>query len=681
MPRKNPQPPQSLKLKAASSPAPENSPIMSKRESLSFTTPTSPVVPHDQESSEIVDVIGNEKFFDFEPPLTPNNIKKPVVTTSKKKCPCGKSNKAATYIICSACKQSWHNKCCNCADLDQMDIKKLVHWECPACYVCPALGKSTSPATLHAEIRLMRDSISALTLRDSQHTAYLRQELSQLKEAAAPSKAFDLSSQIDMLQREIADLKMSPPRGEDELPPSVKAAIESATKGLPEAVNTIQESLSTLADHVSLMTKQNPTAPKNQSGIPMPNTVSPHLAKVKTPCKAYESYETEVLPPELKSELLEFIKAHEGEFTSADTENSRQLLYFGEYSYKYTGSEHPARKPPPILMKVLDSVDPKTGDSRTLKANSCLITRYNSGSSHIPMHRDDEAIIDPESHILTVSLGASRTMRFSNNDESQVESLRLEDCSLLVTSRYAQDFWRHGIPPEEEVTTERVSLTFRQIKPQFINSTILLGDSNTSKVSFGTGSGTMGAWVPGKRVKVGHIEALPDAVDIGPYRNIVIHTGINSLNTRYEKKSDAFLIHTLESKCKEYMAVYPRAKIHISTLLPTRLRHLNNHVEYFNRALVEMSYKYNNIRIIDNSMFGDRLSDEHGRWDSIEQRPLVSDTLHLGRKGIRLFAMNIKGAIIGKGISQSRARFNSSQGNYSEALSRGRHHSAPKRIL
>ena len=112
-------------------------------------------------------------------------------------------------------------------------------------------------------------------------------------------------------------------------------------------------------------------------------------------------------------------------------------------------------------------------------------------------------------------------------------------------------------------------------------------------------------------------------------------------------------------------------------LLPTRLRHLNNRVEYFNRALVQMSYKYKNIRIIDNSVFGPHLSDEYGRWDSIAQRPLVSDSLHLGKKGIRMFATNIKGAIIGKSMSQSRSRFNSSQGNYSGALNRGRYHSAP----
>jgi len=91
-----------------------------------------------------------------------------------------------------------------------------------------------------------------------------------------------------------------------------------------------------------------------------------------------------------------------------------------------------------------------------------------------------------------------------------------------------------------------------------------------------------------------------------------------------------------------------------------------------------MSYQYKNIRIIDNSMFGSYLCDEHGRWDTKENRPLVSDSLHLGKKGIRIFAANIKNAVIGKSKSQARARFNASQGRYQGAAATGaaQHHGA-----
>ena len=677
--------PLNLKLKEGSSTVPDENTLSNSTISSPCITPTSftSLEPADTE----VDVTG-EKFYDIEnsplPSPSPNTStsskKKKLTGTTKKRCPCGKSDLNSTYITCSLCKQNWHNRCCNCYDLDQATIRKMGRWECPACYVCPSLGKL--PASIYAEIHSMKDTLSALTMRDSTSSSCMLQEISQLKEAVKQTNGTGLSEKIETLQQQINEL-MTSPHGHSsvkEISPAMKAALESATTVLPESVASIQASLNSLNEQMSsLQSSFKQQNPHCHTPISMkPNTVSPHTTVTETPCKPYESYETHVVSQELKTELLEFIQGVSSEFVSADSDNSRELLYFGDYSYRYPGKELPAKKPPQILMKLLDTVDPKTDENRTLQANSCLVTRYSSGGSHIPMHRDDEAVIDPESHILTVSLGASRTMTFTNNDESQVETLCLEDCSLLVTSRFAQDFWKHGILPEhEDMPSERISFTFRHIAPQFINSTILLGDSNTAKVSFGTGQGTLGAWVPGKRVKVGHIEALPDAKDIGPYRNIVIHTGINSLTSRHQQRSDAFLIHTLEKKCIDYMRVYPRSKIHLSMLLPTRMRYLNDRVDGFNRAIIDMSYKHKNIRIIDNSIFGRNLSDAHGRWDVQDQRPLVSDCFHLGRNGIRIFAMNIKGAVIGKGVSQSRARFNSSHGSYRAAFGRARHQSAP----
>ena len=73
-------------------------------------------------------------------------------------------------------------------------------------------------------------------------------------------------------------------------------------------------------------------------------------------------------------------------------------------------------------------------------------------------------------------------------------------------------------------------------------------------------------------------------------------------------------------------------------------------------------------------MFGDILSDELGRWNNEEQRPLTSDTLHLGKSGIRMLARNIKSYIVGRGRIQSRSRFSASGGQYQAAAGRGGHH-------
>ena len=113
-------------------------------------------------------------------------------------------------------------------------------------------------------------------------------------------------------------------------------------------------------------------------------------------------------------------------------------------------------------------------------------------------------------------------MTFTDN-AGNTKELQLHDRSVLVTSRFAQDFWLHEIKQDDSAGV-RYSFTFRHIAPHFINSTIILGDSNTERIKFGTERGTLGAWLPGRRVKAGHIEAIPDAIKIGPFRNIVLHT-------------------------------------------------------------------------------------------------------------------------------------------------------------
>ena len=629
-----------------------------------------------------IDVIG-DKLFDAEcpTPKTPSNKGTPSTsakstpshnkstpTQNKKKCPCKKSDKNSTYITCNKCQQQWHNRCSNLLGLSPSDIKKMELWECPSCYICPALSRA--PASLYADIRSTKEVVTALCLSERSSKQGLVND--------------DVAEKLDMLQQEVKGLRESAFQRVDQPHP------ESTTLLTAENFTSIQNSLLHLTEQVTSMksslgnrSSSSPRPPTNSMSQPNrgpgptppppPNTVSPHSKKHVTPCKPYEMYDPLALSQELKEEVQEFISGNCSEYTSVG-ENSREVMYFGDFSYRYTGTEHPAREMPNVLKKLLDTIAPKIPppvNDRNTKINSCLISRYSSGANHIPMHRDDEPVIDPESHILTISLGATRTMSFCNNDGSQSEDLPLQDSSLLVTTRYAQDFWKHGILPDENVSSERVSLTFRHISPHFINSTIILGDSNTSRMTFGESAGTFGRWVPGKRVLVGHVEALPDATEIGPYRNIVIHTGINSINSRSHPRSEAYLLHVLESKCRDIRETYPKAKIHLSMLLPTRLNSLNRKVESFNQGILDLSYQQRNIFIIDNSIFGRQLTDEHGRWDIAANRPLTSDIVHLGKSGIRKFAANIKESVAGRRSSQSKARFNTSRGNFSGAVSSG----------
>ena len=169
--------------------------------------------------------------------------------------------------------------------------------------------------------------------------------------------------------------------------------------------------------------------------------------------------------------------------------------------------------------------------------------------------------------------------------------------------------------------------------------------------------------MPGKRIKVGHIEAIPDATDIGPYRNIVLHTGINNINSTRYRKSNKELIEIFEKKCKNILEVYPRARLYVSLLLPTKITTLNYRVREFNNLLIDMAYWYKNIIVIDHPTFGNTLSCNYGRYDTNENCPNFNDALHLGKKGIRVFVKELKDCVMKRGYNRSHSKFNADRNN------------------
>ena len=272
--------------------------------------------------------------------------------------------------------------------------------------------------------------------------------------------------------------------------------------------------------------------------------------------------------------------------------------------------------------------------------NSCLITRYDTGKNTIPPHRDDELFINPESEIVTVSLETARVLKFTDNSGTLTKEIKVDSGSAYTMSRYSQDFWKHRIDEDNLVQEPRFSFTFRHIAPHFSNSTVLIGDSNTRYAEFGHQQGTFGPWLPGKKVKAMHIEDIPNPEDIGPFRNYVIHTGINNIKS-HNRKSTKTLINELEKKCLHIQEVYPRSKVHISLLLPTKIHSLNQNVSELNNYILDMTYKYRNIYVIEHSILSnDRgcLKDEFGRFRDGRPNPL--DAIHLGNAGIRQFCSN-----------------------------------------
>ena len=152
--------------------------------------------------------------------------------------------------------------------------------------------------------------------------------------------------------------------------------------------------------------------------------------------------------------------------------------------------------------------------------------------STCPQHSDDKPFISPASDIFTLSMGAERTMKYSNcRKHTSVldDSIALKDNDLLVFSRVSQDFFNHSIVVDETSNLTRYSFTFHSLAPYNLNLTKIIEDSNTKELVFGPDRGRLGKCMPGFLIKASKISNIPDAFTIGPCRNIVIHVGINDV--------------------------------------------------------------------------------------------------------------------------------------------------------
>jgi hypothetical protein len=426
---------------------------------------------------------------------------------------------------------------------------------------------------------------------------------------------------------------------------TISAELANNTKTMAGFIESLQQ--------MQMNMKQGTSSPSRSPKSPamMPNTQSPAAAFVPE-CEPYVRFEKSCVDDNTKEALTKFLETQAGDFVSIGSTLTRDTIFFGEHEYRYTGGSHPANAMPPIIDDLLKNLKVNMTDP-TAPINSCLITRYKDGTQGIKPHRDDELVIDPESEILTFSLGATRKMQFTNNSGSRTEELDLEDNSILVTSRRAQAFWEHGIEGVDgEDAGVRYSFTFRHLAPKFVNSTVLIGDSNTRVMKFGEGQGSFGVKMPGKRLEAYHVEDIPDPATIGPYRNIVIHTGVNNIKSR-NRRSNGSIANELNKKCEQILQVYPKSRIYISLLLPTKLESINYRAKELNNMFTEVAHSHRNVSIIDHprSLLADRsgcLAPKMGRHDKGSGNPLSQDALHLGREGYKVFAKSIKEGIFGK---------------------------------
>ena len=567
-------------------------------------------------------------------------IKRCSKSSNKDRCPCLTSDATSWKPKCCNCKQTWHTACCNLRGIPS--ITELENWECPWCYV-PLFSDPTKPKAVLNELKSIKINVGSIQDKFNQfNVTDLQKQINDLQENLKIMTVTQPSTQYDSINTI-----------HDDILKSINFELQKQAT-LHESV--ISHDISEIKKSLNEMNSINTNRVTNNVA---PQVLSAQKFSHNFPGKHYNHHKHSFLPSDCKLNLESFIEANDTNFIKV---GNREVLYYGDFGYKYGNMEHQPSPAPEVIQKIIDQIHNQFPLSS--KVNSCLLTKYPDGSSICPAHGDDEPFIGPCSDIFTLSVGAERSMKFENSTNKAAnapeDNVSLKDNDLLVFTRASQDFYHHSIEADDSINQPRYSLTFRHLTPYNLNYTVIIGDSNTKNLVFGADQGKLGMWMPGCRIKASKISNIPDPHSIGPCRNILFNVGINDVQGE-NPKSAKLLASLLDSKIKAYLAVYPKTKIYISLLLPTKDISLNYCVNELNKCIKFFAANSNNIFIVEHN----NLVDQYGFLDPLLGRfkrsiPNTDDLIHLGPSGLKRFVRNFKDLILHKKSSSSNRRHNSS---------------------
>jgi alkylated DNA repair dioxygenase AlkB len=439
-----------------------------------------------------------------------------------------------------------------------------------------------------------------------------------------------------------------------------KLRSKETSKGVEAMFKSIEEQLKNLQMSVSQL--QRPRSKSDASTpdflpVPVPkfpvhldsNLYPPQsnntsgLSNEPMPCTS--SYIDNFIDEQFSGELIEFLDGHADEFEK-NSERGHGVISFGQpYKYKGAKASSPLSKTfPEQIVKLVDIVQNKYPDSAV---NQCLINRYEDENSLLPEHADDEETIVHGSNIFTISLGDTYDVKFKRVDGAKEEIVKpVIGRSMYVMSRSSQTQWTHRIDPSPTSRGLRYSITFRYVSKNGSEATLIQGDSNTRYLKFGSGKGTFGDRLPGRRKLCFTIDEIDPNACIG-YKNVVLHCGINDIRRPQADVRDCAtrLIGKLDKISKTCRS---SCKIIFSPILPTKLPHLNQKAKMFNQLIFDYINRVNpRIGCLDFNCFlddSDLLADRFGRFHD------KTDAIHLGSTGIftlsRVIIEKIRGNLV-----------------------------------
>lgn len=514
-----------------------------------------------------------------------NESDKSKKTQSLKRCPCGISSGGKAWVLkCTGCTQTWHNSCANLkGNIPKNTIDQLDHWLCPWCYVSPYLAPSN-----HKSVK----NSSALTNIVSTDSV-----ISQIEEA-------------------------------------IQNCVVPQNS---ELLNSIQSSLNQLSQEIKDF------AGKTNAPTPTESQKPPSQGQIKS--ISPEPTPNENIEPPFQAHTENFISEEEAEnlkvFFESERftrEGSREVASYGTV-YKYMGAKSTNPKPiPEALQPLVDRIN----FGRGYAINQILVNKFEGPDSALPKHSDNEYDINPSSEIITVSLGDSATLKFSEKYGNHESEITVCHRSMYSMTRSSQNIYDHQIASNPQ-NTLRFSITMRCIHWTHLNSLYAVGDSNFGHIKFGEGRGTIGKATPGQKDFAACVEDIIPEKTMS-FKNIVTMCGTNNLKAQNANVMEIY--QKYKGKLEEIRRRSPRSNIFVCPVLPSRDHQINERVFEFNRLLFE-DLVHSNLRISLVRGLNVFLDKNFLLKSAFHDKRSDSDVLHINNFGYSSLVRCIKTALFG----------------------------------
>ena len=140
---------------------------------------------------------------------------------------------------------------------------------------------------------------------------------------------------------------------------------------------------------------------------------------------------------------------------------NRKVAWYGDsnYAYTYSNTTKQALGWTKELLELKACVEKLTETT----FNSCLLNLYHNGNEGMAYHSDDEASLEKNATIASLSFGAERQFLFQHKNTKEIISIQLESGSLLVMKAETQANWAHRLPISKKIKNPRINLTFRKM--------------------------------------------------------------------------------------------------------------------------------------------------------------------------------------------------------------------------